>query len=125
MKQMPFHLSLIACDHGSWDKTCLREELDARALEIWASPGVVAVAVLADAGKCGFLTTRIDKASFEAWQQKISYRKLQDFLLRLSASRQYRFDSAFQEANIAPPAHRAANRDMISRSVVPLRRPSE
>ncbi|MDA8051880.1 MAG: hypothetical protein M0002_18075 [Rhodospirillales bacterium] len=117
---MAFHLSLISATHRASDVQRLREELTARAMEIWASPGVVAVAVLAEAGTCGLLTTWEDRASFLAWQQRLSCTRLQDFLARISETPPRSFDCAFHETDIAPPAGRPA-RPMGS--VVPLRPP--
>ncbi|MDA8248747.1 MAG: hypothetical protein M0Z28_06160 [Rhodospirillales bacterium] len=97
------HLSLIACDHGAVEMAPLRDALEARAVEVWANPGVVAVAVLADGDRCGLLSTWADRAAFEAWRQRLSYRWVQDFLARWSEREPLTFDCAFHEADIAPP----------------------
>ena len=121
---MPFHISLIACAHREGDMARIREELAARAIEIWAAPGVVAVAPLVDAGKCGVLTTWQDAESFRAWQQRISHSTLRAFLSRLSHGAQFCFDCAFQEADVAPPSQWSAVAGGGEGSVVvPLRRP--
>jgi len=123
---MPFHISLIACDHSTQDMTRAREELSALVVEVWASPGVVAAARLVDGGKCGLLTTWTDKESFYAWKQMPSYRRLLDFFLRLSANSRHTFDCAFHEADITPPSYRPANAQRTeSGAVVPLRRSPE
>ncbi len=121
----PLHLSLIACDHGAAEIAPLRDGLEARAVEIWASPGVVAVAVLADDDRCGLLSTWADRATFEAWRQRLSYRRVQDFLARWSEREPLTFDCAFIESDITPPARHAGKPDSSTGSVVPLRRPSE
>lgn len=121
---MPFHISLIACAHREGDMARIREELAARAIEIWAAPGVVAVAPLVDAGKCGVLTTWQDAESFRAWQQRISHSTLRAFLSRLSHGAQFCFDCAFQEADVAPPSQAPADPPrMAVGAVVPWHRP--
>ena len=119
------HLSLIACDHGAMEMAPLRDALEARAGEVWANPGVVAVAVLADGDRCGLLSTWADRAAFEAWQQRLSYRRVQDSLARCSEREPLTFDCAFHEADIAPPAKHVGKPGPATGSIVTLRRPSE
>jgi heme-degrading monooxygenase HmoA len=122
---MPLHLSLIACDHRATDAVLLRGALEARAIEVWASPGVVAVAVLADEARCGLLSTWADRSAFEAWQQRLSYRRMQDFLKQHSDRAPWTFDCAFHETDIAPPEQRSARPGPPTSSVVTLRHPTE
>jgi quinol monooxygenase YgiN len=121
----PLHLSLIACDHDAKEMGPLRDALEARAVEVWANPGVVAVAVLADGDRCGLLSTWADRAAFEAWRQRLSYRRMQDFLARWSEREPWIFDCAFHEADIAPPAQHPGKPGPSTGSVVTLRQPSE
>ena len=120
----PLHLSLIACDHGAMEMAPLRDVLEARALEVWANPGVVAVAVLADDDRCGLLSTWANRAAFDAWRQRLSYLRVQDVLARWSERETWAFDCAFHEADIAPPAQHAGMPGPSTGSVVILQRPS-
>jgi quinol monooxygenase YgiN len=122
---MPFHLSLIACDHGAKEMAPLRDALEARVVEVWANPGVVAVAVLVDGEHCGLLSTWADRAAFEAWRQRLSYRHARDLLAGVSEREPWTFDCAFHEADIAPPAQHAGKPGPSTGSVVTLWRPSE
>ena len=122
---MPFHISLIACEYRTAELARVREQLSVLTMGVWTSPGVVAVACLVDVGKCGLLTTWQDHDSFVAWRQKISHRRLRDFIARLSDNRQHSFDCAFHETDMASPADRPAEAKGVGRgSIVPLRRPS-
>ena len=117
---MPFHLSLIACDRGLDDIAGVREALSEFAVAVWANPGVVAVLVLADDERCGLLTTWRDQAAFVAWQQRIGYRRVDDYFSGLSATAPHRFDCGFFETDLVPP-------DTVRgtpASIVPLRSPS-
>ena len=117
------HLSLIACDHGAAETASLRDALAARAIEVWTNPGVVAVAVLADEYRCGLLCTWADRAAFEAWRQRLGYRRVRDYLAGRSEREPWCFDCAFHEADIAPPGRQAGEGGATAGSVVNLRRP--